>query len=104
MSTEQENDIVEEQEVAVIGHPAAVVTNRKPPKFSKNPISYIFYLWYSPLLTLVSSKPLFVHNVLYRDLAIPIFFTLYDNQIPQTLLWLTTLLLNFTGIPTHASI
>lgn len=56
----------EQEEVTVIGHPVAAVQNPKPPKFNErfwSPISYIFYLWYSPLLTLGYKRTLQYEDV-----------------------------------------
>jgi len=70
MSKGDPNGCSEENEVTVIGHPVAAVQNKKPPEFFQgfwSPISYILYLWYSPILNLVSFASLLLcipYNVL----------------------------------------
>jgi len=46
-----------EEELVVVGTPVPKAVNKKPTLFWSrwwSPISYILYLWFSPILTLVS--------------------------------------------------
>jgi len=54
---EMENMKENKKELRVVGAPLPKVVNRKPPLFASrifSPISYILYLWYSSILSLVS--------------------------------------------------
>ena len=54
------------EEITIVGHPLSAVYNKKPPTFSArlwSPFSYILYLWYSPILTLVSSSTRCPHKL-----------------------------------------
>ena len=53
---------VDETPVGVIGHPPPAVNNPKPPSFAQyfwSPFSYVLYLWYGPILSLVGLQHTF---------------------------------------------